>query len=82
MIEQLSPRELEIVRRLACTNLQIARELGISERAVKRQITKIAVKLGCGGRRKKRYKLLLKALKRGYVVMSEVCDGNSRVRGR
>jgi NarL family two-component system response regulator LiaR len=68
--DDLTPRELEVLRRLALghTNKQIAAELFISEETVKTHIAKVLAKLDV----ENRSQAVVQALKRGLVTLEEL----------
>jgi LuxR family maltose regulon positive regulatory protein len=67
---ELSPRELEVLRRLALgrTNKEIAAELFVSEETVKTHIGKVLAKLQV----ENRAQAIVQALKRGLVALEEL----------
>lgn len=79
-MEQLTPRQLDIVRRLLNTNRWIANDLGISVRTVKGHITAIAKCLELPGVRQKRLLILRRCLAAGFVRDEELIEGQKRVR--
>jgi len=68
--DDLTPRELEVLRRLALgrTNKEIASELFISEETVKTHIGKVLAKLDV----ENRAQAIVAALKRGLVTLEEL----------
>lgn len=74
----LTERELEILRLLAWPNKEIARLLGLHQGTVRNYITRINKKVrGCSNEMKEhtRVKLLLAALHGGYLRLDEVSAG-------
>ena len=79
-MEQLTPLELDILRRVALTNREIAQELPpMSPATVKRRLSIIYRKLGLAPSTKgKRWGALVKALKHGYLSVEEIEMGPRR----
>lgn len=73
-MQPLSPRQLDIGRRIAWGNKQIANDLGISRHMVKNELTLIYARLDCqviapGARR---VEALLRLLYYKYLPLSEM----------
>jgi len=74
MIQQLTPRERDILLRVQFSNKEIAHELGISRQTVANLWTRIYARLDVDGRppRMKRLAAILVALRTEAVTMSEI----------
>ena len=72
-MDQLTPRERDILVCLPLTNCQIGRRLNISERTVKAHLTTIYSKLDMPKTTsQKRWMALVRALKRCVITESEI----------
>ena len=79
-MEQLTPRQLDCLRRAAFTNRQIANQLNISVQGVKNHLTVAYSRLDINTpplgvhdlEGQKRLRALIRALKLGYLSLDEV----------
>jgi DNA-binding NarL/FixJ family response regulator len=68
MMVKLSLREVEIVKRLALSNKEIAQEFGITESTVKQRVKTILLRFNVNGRAQ----VLIMAIKLGIINLEDV----------
>lgn len=76
MIQQFTPRELDLMRLGAHSNRDTARILGISHKTVSNEWRIIYLRLGIEGECHKRTKAMILAFRLGIIEISEVSPGD------